>query len=319
MLRGGGLLTGAVVVLFLAVAFGQKLLDPSGGGSGDGRGGGRGGGGERGDGNPIIRSTPRGVEEGDDRSARRPDPRRFERQQGWRGPALPPPSARDPVMVIQTPTEKRNSVGTAFSIDRRGTWMTARHVVDGCREVWLLTAPRKGIRVGRVWIDRRSDIAFLETRGGRTPLQFRAQPLAPNLRGYHFGFPKGRPGDVSSLLLGRRRMRVIGRYRTEEPVVAWAETRRVPESEGHLGGISGGPAVDAQGRVVGVTVAGSKRRGRVYTTAPIAMRQALGRARLSGQTARGPVMTINDADFDGVGRRLRRGLTVAKVYCRVTR
>lgn len=307
MLRGGGILTGAVVIVFLAVAFGQKFLEPGGAGpSPEARV------------KPPVRSTPRGVEEGDDRSRRRPNPRGFERDQGWRGPKLPPASARDPVMVIQTPTEKRNSVGTAFSISRNGLWMTARHVVDGCRQVWLLTGPRRGIRVGRIWIDRRSDIAFLQTRDGRTPMQFRSQPLAQNLHGYHFGYPKGKPGDVSSLLLGRRRMRVIGRYRTEEPVIAWAETRRVPDSEGHLGGISGGPAVDAQGRVVGVTVAGSKRRGRVYTTAPVAMRAALDRARLQALTARGPIMTVNDADFDAIGRRLRRSLTVAQVYCRVT-
>lgn len=301
MLRGGGFLTGAVVVLFLAVAFGQKLLEP--------------GGEER----PRIRATPRGAGEGEDRSRRRPDPRRDEPGPGWRGEALPPPSAQDPVLVIRSSDEKRNSVGTAFSIGRDGVWMTARHVVDGCRQVYLITAPRRGTRVGRVWVDRRSDIAFLETRSGRAPLPFRGEPLRANLKAYHFGFPKGRPGDVSSVLMGRRRMRVIGRYRTEEPVIAWAETRRVPESEGHLGGISGGPAVDAQGRIVGVTVAGSKRRGRVYTTAPVAMREALKRARLSAQTASGPVMTVSNADFDEVGRQLRRNLTVAQVYCRVTR
>lgn len=301
MLRGGGFLTGAVVVLFLAVAFGQQLLEPGGPSK------------------PRIESTPRGYEEENVRSQRRPDPRRYERDRGWRGPVLPPPSRQDPVMIINLAEEKRNSTGTAFSIDRNGTWMTARHVVDGCREVFLITAPRRGMKVSRVWIDRRSDLAFLRTRSGRTPMQFRAEPLAQNLKGFHFGYPKGRPGDVSSVLLGRRRMRVIGRYRTEEPVVAWAETRRIPDTEGHLGGISGGPAVDSQGRIVGVTVAGSKRRGRVYTTAPVAMREALARARLSAQTARGPVMSVNAGDFNSVGRRLRRSLTVAQVYCRVTR
>jgi S1-C subfamily serine protease len=298
-MRGGGLLAGAVIVLFLAAAFGHRILQPGPPGE------------------PRIVPTPRGMAE-DDRSRRRPDPRRFQEEQGWRGPALPPPSARDPVLVIEAPAEKRNSVGTAFSIDPGGVWMTARHVVDGCRQVLLITAPRRGTRVGRVWIDRRSDIAFLQTSGGRSPMQFRGPPLAPGQKGYHFGFPKGQPGDVSSLLMGRRLMRVIGRYRTEEPVIAWAETRRVPDGEGHLGGISGGPAVDAQGRVVGVTVAGSKRRGRVYTTAPEAMREALARAKLSARTAPGQVFPVGDADFDGIGRRLRRSLTVAQVYCRAT-
>ena len=32
--------------------------------------------------------------------------------------------------------------------------------------------------------------------------------------------------------------------------------------------LSGAPALDAQGRVVGVTIAESPRRGRIYTTAP---------------------------------------------------
>ena len=46
-------------------------------------------------------------------------------------------------------------------------------------------------------------------------------------------------------------LRSRGRYRFEEPAIAWAEIARVPNFSGSLGGISGGPVTDRDGRVVG--------------------------------------------------------------------
>lgn len=239
---------------------------------------------------------------------------------GAGGGTLQPASPRDPSVRIEIKARSGSSSGTAFSIDRRGLWMTARHVVDGCPKIYVLTAPRKGFLVRRVYVHPSADIAIINTARGAPALTFAQATLRLGMTGFHFGYPKGRPGDVRSTLIGRRVMRVRGRYRTAEPVVAWAERVRVPDTSGGLGGISGGPALDRSGRVIGVTVAGTVRRGRVYTTARASIERAIRRARTrlpslgSGNASRVPANR-----FASYGSDLRRRLTVAKVICLVPR
>jgi serine protease Do len=73
---------------------------------------------------------------------------------------------------------------------------------------------------------------------------------------------------VSSRLLGRETLQVRGRGKHDEPVLAWAEVGRTEGLEGTLAGLSGAPALDRQGQVLGVTIAEAPRRGRIYTTSP---------------------------------------------------
>ncbi|MDH3233628.1 MAG: serine protease [Alphaproteobacteria bacterium] len=232
------------------------------------------------------------------------------------GRALRPASPGDPSIRIAIPARVRSSSGTAFSIDSRGLWMTARHVVDSCPKAYILTGPRRGMLVKRVYIHRSADIAFVTTDRGAPAFAFAWDTLRIGQTGYHFGYPKGQPGDVKSRLLGRRVMRVHGRYSTAEPIVAWVERVRIPDTYEGLGGISGGPAFDTQGRVIGVTVAGTVRRGRVYTTAAVSMRAALARARITlgdGQSV-GAIPGTGFADF---ARALRGRLSIAKIVCLV--
>ncbi len=113
-------------------------------------------------------------------------------------------------------------------------------------------------------------------------------------------------------------MRTTVRYRHTEPVIAWAERRRSPQTD-TLGGLSGGPALNAKGEIVGVTVASSKRRGRVMTTAPSSLETMLSMARV--QPAGIPSAGLNagprNGNFIEYGTALRRQLTVAQVICRV--
>ena len=102
-----------------------------------------------------------------------------------------------------------------------------------------------------------------------------SEPLRRGQRAFHPGFPQGEPGEASSRLLGRENLMVRGNGARTEPVLVWAETGRTEGLEGTLGGLSGAPALDAQGRVLGVTIAESPRRGRIYTTAPEVVRAAL--------------------------------------------
>jgi serine protease Do len=130
------------------------------------------------------------------------------------------------------------------------------------------------------------------------------------------GFPQGKPGEASSRLLGRENLVVQGRGARTEPVLVWAETGRTDGLKGTLGGLSGAPALDDQGRVVGVTIAEAPRRGRIYTTAPETTARML--AAGGRRPAELPGPTISAENYGRVADDLRRNLRVAQVVCLTT-
>jgi hypothetical protein len=97
-------------------------------------------------------------------------------------------------------------------------------------------------------------------------------------------------------------------------VLAWAEVGRTDTLKGSLSGLSGAPALDAAGRVVGMTVAEAPRRGRIYTTTPETLLSAL---RSIGQTPNGLAFgeSVNTENYGRVADSLRRDLRVAQVVC----
>jgi S1-C subfamily serine protease len=221
------------------------------------------------------------------------------------GPATP----FDPKVVAATDARGAGA-GTAFSIDSRGVWLTARHVVEGCRRVVVVTGAGRGV-AARSRLDPSSESALLFTSGGAPALTI--APLAELERGtlaYHSGFPKGRPGEVASRLL--RRETLVLPHRSE-PVLAWVEVGHSPFLFGSLAGLSGAPALDAQGRVIAVTVAQAPRRRRVYTTTPTALAAFLGGFRRSGSDG-GP-SALHESDYHAMADRLRGVLSIAQVVC----
>ncbi|MFO0986564.1 MAG: serine protease [Alphaproteobacteria bacterium] len=247
---------------------------------------------------------------------RRPRPDAAPRPDGAR--PLPPPSTGDPAVDIAVPAEARSSTGTAFSLDGRGVWMTARHVADGCSRIFVLTGPRVGHLVRGVYIHRTADVAILRTDRGAPHIAFSREEPRISQTAYHYGYPKGEPGAVISTLIGRATMRARGRYNTNEPVLVWAEKERVPEGDEHLGGISGGPVFDTTGHVIGTTVAGSTRRGRVFTSDMSSIRSALQRASVTpAEESSATMPRPNARNWVEIGSQLRGRLTVAKVVCLV--
>ena len=230
------------------------------------------------------------------------------------GEALGPASPFDPAVVVDVPAKAGPAAGTAFSIARSGVWLTARHVVDGCARAAIVVGPGTGVAVN-VRIDPRGEAALLFTEGGAAPLPLGlGEPLRRGQRAFHPGFPQGEPGEASSRLLGRENLVVRGQGARTEPVLVWAETGRTEGLEGTLGGLSGAPALDARGRVLGVTIAESPRRGRIYTTAPeIVTATLFANGRRADATAAGE--SITPQNYFYVADDLRRELQVAQVVC----
>ena len=229
------------------------------------------------------------------------------------GAPLAPASMLDPAIWVKAPPESGLGAGTAFSVDDRGVWLTARHVVEGCRRAVIVTAPGRGV-AAQVRLSPGRETAVLITRGGAPAL-----PIAPEAflrRGqmaFHPGFPGARPGEAASQLVRRATLWIGGRGLRAEPVLTFAELSRAPSLHGSLVGISGAPVLDAAGEVLGVTVAEAPRRRRLYTTTPSSLRAALSEASVAPSNAAGEAETAQN--YGAVADDLRARLSVAEVVC----
>jgi len=236
------------------------------------------------------------------------------------GPLLPPPSIFDPEILVDV-GPVTSGLGTAFAVSTDGWWLTARHVVDDCQNVGrvgLVVAQETAAEVD-VTVAQFADLALLHSDAA--PVAIALHEAENDLRvgqtAFHVGFPQGRKGEAASRLLGRETLITRGRYTIQQPVLVWAETGRTTGLRGTLAGISGGPALDTNGRVIGVTLAESSRRGRIYTASPATIFRLLSVERVT-PTGR-PVERITATNYGGRADELRRALAVAQVVCIVER
>lgn len=232
-----------------------------------------------------------------------------------------PGQLSDDVIVIEDDdkVDRSQYTGTAFSIDQRGLWVTARHVTDQCDQLLLLRPFRSPLKVTGLSPHSRADVSLLQTDGGYEALDVNYMAPEYNQEGFHFGFPRGEPGAVYSRLIGRKTMKTVGNRTYRETVHVWAEQRRVPETDESLGGISGGPILNRNGDVVGIHVAGSIRRGRSFSSLPQNIDDLLERTGFSLQA--GDEYDLDESSltpvgFTRVGEALRGDITVAQVICR---
>lgn len=233
---------------------------------------------------------------------------------------IAPASPRDSVIQIEDAEKGRRQqyTGTAFSIDGRGLWVTARHVTHGCDQLALLRPFSRPIKVDSVVEHVSADVSIIRTDGGIDALPIDYSTPQYDQEGFHFGFPRGDPGAVYSKLIGRRTIKSTGTRTTREPVLVWAEKIRIPDSNESLGGISGGPILNGSGSVVGVHIAGSIRRGRSFSSLPSKIDDILDQSGVQLTRTLTPVdvANLNSVNFGEVGNNLREELTVAQVVCR---
>jgi len=224
------------------------------------------------------------------------------------GDLLPGESPRDQSVLVDLPAPE-SGVGTAFVVDEKGTWVTARHVVDSCDSVGLRIGTSRGM-VMDVDVSDNSDTAIMRSKWTRKPLPMDLESKRQiGEYGYFFGFPQGRPGEVVGALIGRHRLVTRGRYRTTEPILAWSEIGRTRNLFGSLGGLSGAPVLDGDGEVMGVVAAESPRRGRVYTVAPETLKSII------PATTPLPAEPIVTDRYDKHADAYRRERRIAQVVC----
>ena len=232
------------------------------------------------------------------------------------GSALAPPSVFDEQVLIQA-NSPRDGVGTAFAINEEGYWLTARHVVDGCKNVGLFVRNGYYTPAEEVRIDDKFDLALIRTKNSPSPVQLNLESdLRVGIEGFHVGFPQGQPGEAVARLHSRSNLITSGRRKARESVLTWSELGRTDGLGGSLGGISGGPVYDQDGAVRGVVLAESPRRGRIYTAAPDTIKMFLEEQDIdyAGKLARG----FSLRNYGGEADRARRIGQVVKVACRVT-
>lgn len=229
--------------------------------------------------------------------------------------ALPEPSPFDDGSYVIAEAVTPGSTGTAFTVGP-GLWLTARHVVRGCPNIVLANEQMEQLAVASIQsVSDRADVAVLVTGDGPRPLALDVDEadLVPGAEGFHAGYPQGEPGEAVSRLIGRERMVTKGAWRGRENTLAWAETGRTRGLDGSLGGMSGGPVFDARGKVLGITIAESPRRGRIITTAADSVIEDL--APVLDRVAGAPLAPLEPRAWTRDASGLRDSNRVVRVIC----
>lgn len=172
--------------------------------------------------------------------------------------------------------------GTGFIIDPSGLAVTNNHVVTGAAllKVWVggEHEPRsaKVLGVSECW-----DLAVIDIEGEGYPyLEIYTGSVEPGLEVYAAGFPLGDP--EYTLTKG-----IVSKARANGESY-WASVPAVIEHDARIrGGNSGGPLVDATGKVVGINYAGNDRYDQNFA--------------IRAQEAMSVVEKLKEGDFESIG------------------
>ena len=233
---------------------------------------------------------------------------------------LPAAAPSDPLFSVETENLQPGEVafGTSFAV-APGAWLTARHVANGtCQRVILIVNGRK-VPAQIAYLHPQADLALLKTADASGPsLPLGTGDVEQNEIGYSFGYPKEKLGGTQDRLMGRSRMRLSGEINGTGPVLTWAEIARYPDDLPALSGMSGGPVFDDQGKIIGIMVAASVRRGRVHTVAPEILQATEQSFALTDASANAaPVSEIagQNVSLSATASALHRSARIVPTYC----
>ena len=216
---------------------------------------------------------------------------------------------------------RRSSTGTAFYIGDN-KWLTARHVINKCPQVFLEHNSNKQL-IERIIIHPNSDLAIFDHPPNSLKGEF---GLATDVSTTSFssGYPGGNPGDVTLSFVGFAAMEERG-YNILEKHTVFAISEKEPRLLVSFGGISGGPSYDGFGNVNGVIVAESVRRGLLYAVSIGQISWLIAASKKGGVSPFDAkdkkngnlLISLDSTSFSEVGKELRANGIVRKVFCKV--
>ncbi|HZZ11743.1 MAG TPA: serine protease [Paraburkholderia sp.] len=135
--------------------------------------------------------------------------------------------------------------GTAFFVTHGGNMLTSAHVVRGCKVIVVWPRSAAGVPASLVLIDNRLDVALLATHRAVDTFAVPAtRPIEAGAPVYTIGF---------GLTASSPRVPVLTRGEAKGVVEVSGHPLLVLHAELHEGN-SGGPLIDASGRLVGMIV-----------------------------------------------------------------
>jgi hypothetical protein len=251
------------------------------------------------------------------------------RQENVNAPPPPPVSADEAAALsldtsavgqIALPKDLPPSrMSTAFSIADNGIWLTAQRGVNNCGRIIVMVSGSRGV-VASVRPVPQHDIAVLITKGGAPALPLAtALPAKQGELAYHLGYSNGLAGEAASRYLGPNSLGGSKRGEAPRSVLNFAEVGRTEGLTAPLSSLSGAPALDLSGRVIGVTLDVAPRRGRIYTSTPQSLIAALRVAKSAQAPASDTGLAVGEPitvdNYGRVGDTLRRDMRVVRVAC----
>ncbi len=183
--------------------------------------------------------------------------------------------------MADDPSAPREGSGSGFLIDSRGYLLTNFHVVDGADRVTITLVDGRSFRADVVGVDPAIDVALLRIPGA-DGLPMVVLGDSDTLRPGQWVCAIGNPlGYVHSVTVGV--VSYLGRKLFDQSLDAYIQT----DAAISLGN-SGGPLIDAQGRVVGITTAVSAQAANIGFAVPIGqVIPVLDQLRERGRVSRG--------------------------------
>jgi len=158
------------------------------------------------------------------------------------------------IAIVGGNDRKHDSRGTGFLV-ARDTWVTAAHVVRGCAAVYV-KGDKGWNRARSVSLHPSADLAVINARSSESQI---ALPLADRdpvigQPGIHIGFAHGQLVYVETSLSAVANVRQVEQPQAGTSTGWLWQQRGEGMQDSRLGGISGGPQLDASGVVQGVTI-----------------------------------------------------------------